>query len=365
MRLAIDLRPLLEPFESGVTVYIKEMVKEIMKFPAIDLDLFYHSRNPSENIQSIFPNARHIELSNLFFHIHSLFKFQKLPETYFTKKPDLIWIPDRRPFFITDIPVVMTIHDFVPELLPRTLSLKSRIWHKIFSYKRLANLSSAFLVPSITTGSKIKNKKYEITYEGAVVPQNVHMPSDYKKIAAKKFFLCVSPLDPRKRLNWIFVVAKKFPNVNFVIAGIKKNDSRFTKSNVNKSSNIILLGQITNQEKFWLYKNAEALIAISVYEGFDLPVLEAVKVKCPVIMSDINVHRELYKSDFFVKNQDDLLIGIKRILMGYKNIPKERGHYTWNLAAKRALFFFGRVVADKNRNRSGYRNGDNHSQNPQ
>ncbi len=40
-RLAIDLRTLLEPYESGVTVYTKALVREFLQMEDLSLDLFY------------------------------------------------------------------------------------------------------------------------------------------------------------------------------------------------------------------------------------------------------------------------------------------------------------------------------------
>ena len=132
LRIAVDLRPLLEPFESGVTVYTKAIVDEFIKLRTVQLDLFYQSAKPCERIHNMYPRVRHLKISNTKFHLKSIFKFQPLPRAYFEKKPHLIWIPDRRPFYETRIPLFMTIHDSVPEKLKFTMSLKSRIWHLVF-----------------------------------------------------------------------------------------------------------------------------------------------------------------------------------------------------------------------------------------
>lgn len=364
LRIAVDLRPLLEGFESGVNVYATRMLSELLKNTEIEAIPFYQSAAPSEKIHEMFPTTIYIPISNSLFHLKSILKFPDLPDNYFPRKPDLIWIPDRRPFYKTAIPIVITIHDFVPELYPRTLSLKSRIWHKVFSVNRLKKMSKGVLVPSLTTvsGLGLDSPPFEITYEGAVLAHESRAPQCAKKIKSQAFFLMISPADPRKGYKKIYKLAKFFPHANFVIAGYKRGDKRFSfMRKSNKYKNIVVLNEISEEEKLWLLKNATALLALSVYEGFDLPVMEAIKAKCPVILSDISVHRELYKSNYFVKSEEDLLLAVKKNLMGYGQVPAMRGEYNWESAAKRALLFFLRIIGNENRKASGYGDGDYHA----
>ena len=200
VRLAVDLRPLLEPFESGVTIYSKEMLRALMNKKEVGLDLFYQAKQRNEKIHEWFPEVRHIPRSNSYFHLKSLFKFPLIPKDYFPVKPDLIWIPDRRPFYKSEIPLVFTVHDFVPELYPWTLSYKSRLWHKLFPLRRLLKLSKGVLCPSETTAQKLPKKvPFAVTFEGARLSQLMEKPSLPKKIKKKDFFLSISPMDPRKR----------------------------------------------------------------------------------------------------------------------------------------------------------------------
>lgn len=339
--IGVDLRPLLENFESGVSVYTKSMLSELLKSNQFDFDLFYQASKKSYKISKLFPNARHIKISNTAFHLRSLLFFPSIPRNYFSRIPDLIWIPDRRPFYKSKIPLVFTIHDLVPEKCFSSLSLKAKIWHKIFNLSRLLRLCDGVLTPSETIKNELNFRgKSEVTYEGA------SLPSTAKKIDLEKgFLLSIAPADPRKRLSWIFKAAQDLPHEVFVIAGFKSGDKRFKKIEKKNLKNLILLGEISEEEKLWLLKNSKALLAVSEYEGFDLPVLEAVKANCPVILSKIGVHTELYKDATFVKTYQDLILSLKT----EAKVPKAKQDYTWESAAKRALLFFNRVITDENR----------------
>lgn len=350
LKLAVDLRPLLEPFESGVTQYTKALLREFLKRPEeVSLDLFYQARRRCERIHKLFPQVRHLPLSNTRFHLRALFGFPRLPEGYFKVKPNLIWIPDRRPFYRSEIPVVMTIHDKVPELYSSTLSPKGRLWHFIFPLRRLLKLCSGIVVPTFTTGGAIQSKlPKEVTYEGVTLAKP-KAPLLAKKLTKAPFFLMISPSDPRKRLSWLFKMAERFPKAQFVVLGIKPSDKRFARLKVHTASNVLLLSEVSEEEKSWYLRHACALLALSKYEGFDLPVLEAVTAKCPVIMSDIPVHNELYKKACMVKTLESLEGAVYRALHSKIEIPVPRGTYTWEKTADRTLLFFLRVLFHKDR----------------
>ena len=391
--IAVDLRPLIEPFESGVTVFTKAMVRQFQRAKGkgakgVELLLFYQSRHRCERIHKLFPDVRHVKISTTAHRVRSLFGFPELPDGYFCdsgevrqsanrRQPDLIFMPDRRPFYRTKIPVVLTVHDLVPEKFARTLSWKGRIWFKVFSLKRLLRISSGVLVPTLSIANELavympkkmrRAVKREAIYEGAELAAKMAVPSRAKQLTKKPFFFMLSPADPRKRADWVLDMARRFPRVNFAIVGVKEGDKRFSCMRARtclkkrkRPKNLFIFGQVSEQEKLWFFKNAHALLALSQYEGFDLPVLEAVTAKCPVIMSDISVHQELYKDATFVRDQNALQVAIYNSLQGRGSrsvprhaprklrVPKPRGQYTWEAASKRALFFFRRVVSDKNR----------------
>lgn len=344
--IAVDCRPLIDKRISGVSSYTKNMIEALSKLDAVSLVLFYQNGQKSEHLHEYYPKIKWIKKSSMFFHLRSWVKREKLPKNYFEKKPDLIWIPDRRPFYKTCIPVVMTIHDMVPKLYPNTLSLKSRLWHKLFSTKKLIEQVNGVLTPSFTVEQELpRSVPRRVTYEGAVLKGKGELP----KGCPKKYSLFLSPSDPRKRPEWLIRLAKEFPKDAFVWAGLKEKDPRFSKKKLKLTPNIHCYGEITENEKIGLMRQAQCLFALSRYEGFDLPVLEALRLKCPVILSDISVHRELYKGLNFVANFEDLRSEYLRSRHQKLNLAKARGDYTWDNAAKMSLLFFRRIIQDKNR----------------
>ena len=347
LRIAVDLRPLLDPHESGVTVYTKSILKRLLKDESVEWDLFYQARTRCERLHELFPQVRHLQKSNTLFHLKSVLRFPTLPKNYFEQQPDLLWMPDRRPFYRCPFPVVMTVHDRIPETEKASLSFKSRLWHGLFPLKRLLPLTKGLLFPSLTVAQNVRSRNpKEVTYEGV---EPFHRPERPNALPKKlqDFFFTLSPADPRKRLEWIVRAAERFPKMNFVIAGVKTGDRRFKKLNLQELENLILLPQVTEAEKAWLYRNTRALLALSRAEGFDLPVLEAVHAKCPVLLSEIPVHNELYKEAEWIRTEEDLWKALYLAEETKLKVPTPRGNYSWDKAAERTLLFFLRVLRHK------------------
>lgn len=118
------------------------------------------------------------------------------------------------------------------------------------------------------------------------------------------------------------------------------------------SGDIIRTGYITTKEKEFFFKHCEAFVYPSIYEGFGLPVLEAMQRGAVVITSNISSLPEvsgnsaLYLNDVF--NIDELANLYSRCLnlkeeekqlileKGYEQVKK----FSWNNCAKNTLELF-------------------------
>jgi glycosyltransferase involved in cell wall biosynthesis len=102
--------------------------------------------------------------------------------------------------------------------------------------------------------------------------------------AQKPFFLFVATLEPRKNVETLIEGWKESraeTNADLVIAGRIRAD--FTE--IPHQEGLHLLGEVPDQELPQLYSDALAFVYPTHYEGFGLPVLEAMQCGCPVITS--------------------------------------------------------------------------------
>jgi glycosyltransferase involved in cell wall biosynthesis len=107
------------------------------------------------------------------------------------------------------------------------------------------------------------------------------------------FCLMVGSHDPRKNFDFIATHAHsilKERNLELVIAG--SGSSAFQK-NPRLSKNAIWLQDVNDNSLRWLYENSALVIHPAIYEGFSLVPCEALALGAQVLISDIQVHREI------------------------------------------------------------------------
>jgi glycosyltransferase involved in cell wall biosynthesis len=98
----------------------------------------------------------------------------------------------------------------------------------------------------------------------------------------------VGTIEERKNLLTIIKALKQVKDIPLVIVGKKKSYFKEVMEFVHKNNlenRIILLEEITNQELSILYRLAQLFIYPSIFEGFGIPIVEALVSKTPVITS--------------------------------------------------------------------------------
>lgn len=102
--------------------------------------------------------------------------------------------------------------------------------------------------------------------------------------AAKPFFLCVATMEPRKNIQSLVDAwreSRAQTGADLVLAGRNRADF----AGIPPAEGLHLLGEVPEEELPRLYSDALAFVYPTLYEGFGLPVLEAMQCGCPVITS--------------------------------------------------------------------------------
>ena len=124
------------------------------------------------------------------------------------------------------------------------------------------------------------------------------------KLERRKFWLCVATLEPRKNYRGILraygeVRADIGPAADpLVIAGGAGwiTDIQQEIDQLKLGGHVVLLGYVPDAVLCWLYRNARCLVFPSFYEGFGMPVLEAMSCGTPVIASNGSAFPEIVGS---------------------------------------------------------------------
>ena len=148
----------------------------------------------------------------------------------------------------------------------------------------------------------------------------------YPSIVKGQYFFTLGGAGFNRNFSWIYNVAEKFPNITFVIAG-KNEDERGL-------SNVIHTGLLSDGEIKALYKKCRSYIYPSLDEGFGITPLEALGCGVPIIISDIEVFREIYKNTAHYVDPYDTEINIEQLLLEPVDNPSEiLAKFTWKNAA--------------------------------
>lgn len=301
MRIGIDCRTIQESEPAGTAHYTKELVRAFLEIDAKNQYVLFFRTEPQDEIFKR-QNAKIVVLpqsSIPFFSNHLLFS-----QTLRGEKLDIFHATaNALPIGYNGVSF-LTIHDLAiyinPEWFPKqTFSTKFLVPHSLVKAKKI-------IVPSESTKQDLQNifripeDKIKVIYEGVWTEE----PKEEVKSLAlekfglteKKYFLFLGTIEPRKNLIALIaayeILIRKNPDAPlFVLAGGKgwKNDDIFEAiKRRNLENRVKYIGYVSNEEKFVLMKSALAFVYSSLYEGFGLPILEAMSLGVPVITSRIS-----------------------------------------------------------------------------
>jgi alpha-1,3-rhamnosyl/mannosyltransferase len=212
------------------------------------------------------------------------------------------------------IPSVITIHDCVHQAsLAYAPSLTYNLLHRYF-VARGARRSSKILTVSRFVADEIRRHygipatKLEVTPLGVdsrFLSTNID-PTRTSRVLANlqiemPFLLWVGILEPRKNLGKLFEAFALLPadikrRLQLVLVGKKGWGQRKIVSSLKVLSSdcrVLLTGYVSDESLPHIYAAAEAFVFPSFYEGFGLPVLEAMAAGCPVVASDASSLKEV------------------------------------------------------------------------
>ena len=272
---------------------------------------------------------------------------------------------------------IATIHDAYHLAYYKELSLLQKIYAKKVINSALKRSDKIITVSNFSkkeilhyTDQKYKDK-IEVVYNG--VSDNKLELINYTNELNKKpipYLLYVGNIKPHKNLERaieayaLFLKNHPEDKIKPLFKIVGKRDGFINGSNnrleelLNEQPNlknfIVFTGYITDIELYKLYSEAIALIFPSKYEGFGLPPLEAMKVKCPVLASDIPSIKEICGDSVLYFDPNSIIDISKKINMIYSskylrnsliiNGNKKYREYTWKESAKIHLNIFKKLL---------------------
>jgi len=308
MRIFINLLFLRPGRVGGTETFTVNLVKNLLEVDTKNEYLLILSRNNKKNFDFAFQKSKFLECD---FDNNSRLKrvsFEQftLPKKLKEQKADLLIAPANTGLINSPCKQLLIIHDLIYFVYPEYFS-----WVKRTYLKNLVKYSCKKAIRIVTVSQNTKDdiikyvgekeEKIDIIYEGVDFEKFSKTAREegqnfvQKQYGIQKYIYSPTSLYPHKNNDSLIKAfaklktTKKIPQ-KLIITGndpYKKID--WLKNVIlecKMENEVFYLGRVPSEHLPYLYSGADLTTYLSSYEGFGLPVLEAMAASCPVLSSN-------------------------------------------------------------------------------
>lgn len=220
---------------------------------------------------------------------------------------------------------VLVIHDLLylrKKYLPNRLM---RIQRKFYIPRSIYLSDCVIAISKFTLNDILRNIKNTNSNNLVYIYNYFNLDkfiSDSKEIdniPLENYFLCVSSQSPHKNLITVLKAFKIFCYNNldyklFLVGNLTSGEAFdfYSKLDATTKKRIHIFKDISNSDLGILYKNAKGYISASFFEGLGMPIVEAMYFNVPLLISDIEIFKEITedKAFFFNPNSPEELVQV-------------------------------------------------------
>ncbi len=294
MIIGIDGNEANVPMKVGVSVYTLNLLRYFRKHADKNTQFKIFLRNkPSNDLPEVNRYFSYEVVSGALFWSQIFLPLR----LYMKRGIDIFFSPAHYAPRFCPVPTVVTIHDlsyiyFPGDFLKKDLyQLRNWTRYSIHKAKKIIAVSKT-TKNDIMKAYQIPEERVEVVYNGyekKIKDQRSKIKTKYTK---NPYILYVGTLQPRKNITTLIQAFAKFkeqsPEFRLIVAG-KKGwlfESIFNLvKELKLNRDVSFTDYVTDQQVAFLYKNAFCFVLPSLYEGFGIPILEAMSFGCPVISS--------------------------------------------------------------------------------
>ena len=336
MKIAVNTRLLLHNKLEGIGWFTYECLKRItIQHPEHHFYFIFDRPYSKEFIFSdnitpivIGPPSRHPFLWYVWFNWSLASVLEKI-------KPDLFLSPEGYICLNTNVKTINIMHDIAYEHYPETVPMLVRMYYKYYFPRfakradRIATVSN-FSKNDIVKQYHVDPSKIKVVYNGC---NEVYHPidDDEKKSVGEKwtwgkpYFIYIGSINPRKNIGNLLLAFQKYKteaksDAKLLLIGKKMfvgNELENILQNLKSGNDIQFLGRVEDiNEVNDLISSSIAMTYVSVFEGFGIPCLEAMRCGTAVIASGTSSIPEVCgEAGFYVDPHsiDSIAEGMKKI----------------------------------------------------
>ncbi len=360
IKLGIEATSLCTPNRSGIANYTFNLINALLENQEFktefDLKLLYKLSRYKKR------NYRYLPFEDVArWHFNQILPLQK--NTDIVHSPDSIFIDWKKP------KKIVTIHDLAIYKTENQLKdyTSAEFRAKNFAFlKRVAKEADAILTVSECTKSDFlelfdyKPEQIIVTHLGFRLPATIASNDTLIKrfsISPKNYLLFAGLISVRKNIVNLLKAYKKsgvYQEYKLVLAGsfgMGHQTIMDEITNLGIAEHVILPGFVSDAELAALYANAKAFLFPTYYEGFGLPIVEAMMYGIPVMIGDRGAAPEIAGQHALQVNPfdiDSISNGIVRTINTTElQIAAARAHaaqYTWNNCAQKTIKVYQSLI---------------------
>jgi len=383
MKIGIDIRCLSDGKRTGVEEYTINLLENLFELDKKNqYVLFSNSYHDSHFDARIFSQYKNVTEKRFNYPnklLNLCFWYLRWPLVdHMLGGVDIFFMPNINFIALSKkTKLLLTVHDLSYEIFPETFSLKRRAWHHFINPRRLCLRADQIIAVSDSSRSDIIShyglaaQKVQRIYNGVPSEMEQLDRNDPKLMEVKdkyhlpfNFIFYLGTIEPRKNISAIVKAYDQLRSLNepqldkykLVIAGGKgwKTDSILNDMRKAKfTQDIIFTSCITNEDKAAVYTLASLFVYPSFFEGFGIPVLEAMRCGVPVITSNCSSLPEVVDQGAVMIDPDkseELYLAMKEILLSRDFHSELVGlglrqavRFNWRTSARETLALFEKM----------------------
>ncbi len=215
---------------------------------------------------------------------------------------------------------ICLVHDLMVKIYPENYTLMKKLYLNLF-FNKLKKADAIICVSNNTKEDIIKyynveQEKITVCYNGIDnVVKNIDEPESKLIKKGDEFFLYIGDMRKNKNLlNTVkgfleFCKRNKQSETKLYIAGKQNDEYEIIKEVIDESEysdRIVFLGYVSEDDKNYLYSHAKCVLLISFYEGFGMPIIEAMQRYKPVITSNCSSMKEIGENAAILVDPNDI-----------------------------------------------------------
>ncbi|MFA6284947.1 MAG: glycosyltransferase family 1 protein [Parcubacteria group bacterium] len=365
MRIAVNAADLDHSRIDGTRIYIYNLLKNFGPAGWRDRFLIYHKKE--FNSQLKFPVFENYEIADMpfpFWWTQTRFAWEMVCE-----KPEILFMPMHSLPFLRSkkTKTVVTIHDlafkFFPDHFPKKDLRRLNFFtdYAVINADKIIAISNSTKNDLLKTYPKIKDEKIKVIHHGYdkelfnenISPEKVEEAKTKYNLPDTRYIIFVGTIQPRKNIETLLEAfetlrrKKEYKDLGLVIAGPEGWLAENIIEKIKNTPGAVMTGKFETEDLPALVKGAEIFVLPSLYEGFGLPVLEAMACGIPVAVADNSSLSEVAGKAgilFDAHSKSKMAEAIQDILDDdqLRNDLREKGldqvkNFSWEKCAKETL----------------------------